>query len=184
MNITLRLAFGNYAREITGVIVFNIRVSALGKMATAPLTREEINMHVFFPYVREHTNCKWTHTHTLTHTMTIYGFDKRPFYTLLRWRMRERERLTTRITLGIRRTVPNGLEIRLFCKRLCRKSFRGGLRCAGCPAVYRRTAPIVLLGVRQVAGCGLLHPLWTAQTWGITETLCSWWLRIQLGEEL
>lgn len=91
MNITLRLAFGNYAREITGVIVFNIRVSALGKMATAPLTREEINMHVFFPYVREHTNCKWTHTHTLTHTMTIYGFDKRPFYTLLRWRMRERE---------------------------------------------------------------------------------------------
>lgn len=67
MNITLRLAFGNYAREITGVIVFNIRVSALGKMATAPLTREEINMHVFFPYVREHTNCKWTHTHTDTY---------------------------------------------------------------------------------------------------------------------
>lgn len=182
MNITLRLAFGNYAREITGVIVFNIRVSALGKMATAPLTREEINMHVFFPYVREHTNCKWTHTHWhIQWRFTVLTNDPSTPSFAGGW---ERERLTTRITLGIRRTVPNGLEIRLFCKRLCRKSFRGGLRCAGCPAVYRRTAPIVLLGVRQVAGCGLLHPLWTAQTWGITETLCSWWLRIQLGEEL
>ncbi|PVD18239.1 hypothetical protein C0Q70_21765 [Pomacea canaliculata] len=45
MNITLRLAFGNYAREITGVIVFNIRLELdleVGKKAVCLLCSESV----------------------------------------------------------------------------------------------------------------------------------------------